>query len=112
MEGFLDKKIDELEMLISQLPKFPKNEIEKLKGEETIVDTEILISYDANEKIDDLDELRRNKVSDINVIEGAISLLFGKYCFTAWFSLALALLLDMSSLLAGLFIFGIQKKKA
>lgn len=43
--------------------------------------------------------------------EKAWSLLTGKYKFTAWFSLGLALFFDLCSLMAGLFRFWIQKKE-
>ena len=72
---------------------------------------EFIHAFDSEEeKMDILDELQRNKVSDINIIEKVCSLLFGKYRFIAWFSLALAVFFDLSSLLAGLFIYGISKR--
>lgn len=106
------EKINNLESLIHNLPEFSENELAELEKGETVVDTKMLNSYKANKMLNRLDELRRSKISDINVIEKATSLLFSKYFFTAWFSLALALVLDLSSLLAGLFIFSIQKKRA
>ena len=78
--------------------------------ENTLIDIELLSNYKINDKMNIIDELRRNKISDINVIEKASSLLFGKYRFSAWCSLALALFFDLSSLLAGLIIYGIRKK--
>lgn len=104
-----ETRLNTLENVIQHLPKFSESEKSKLKN--TFIDVELLTSYKSNDKMYIIDELRRNKVSDINVIEKASSLLFGKYCFTAWFSFALALFFDLSSLLAGLFIYGIQKKR-
>lgn len=103
-----ETKLNTLENVIQHLPKFSESEKVNLKN--TLIDVDLLSSYKSNDKMYVIDELRRNKVSDINVIEKASSLLFGKYRFTAWFSFALALFFDLSSLLAGLFIYGIQKK--
>ncbi len=101
-------KLSSLEDLIQQLPRFSENEKRELQTE--VIDTDLLEKYNINEKMDILDELQRNKVSDINIIEKVCSLLFGKYRFIAWFSLALAVFFDLSSLLAGLFIYGISKR--
>lgn len=101
-------KLNSLEDLIQQLPGFSENEKRELEME--VIDTDLLEKYNINEKMDILDELLRNKVSDINIIEKVCSLLFGKYWFIAWFSLALAVFFDLSSLLAGLFIYGISKR--
>ncbi len=103
-----NSKINSLENLIQNLPKFSENMSQELK--DTVVNTEFLEKYNGNDKIKILDELRRSKISDINVIEKVSFLLLGKYKFTAWFSLGLAIFFDVSSLLAGLFIYGIQKK--
>ena len=101
-----------MENLIQKLP-LPRFSEKKSEGSgDTIINVELLEEYDANEKINTLDELRRSKISDINVIEKATFLLFGRYWFTAWFSLGFAFFLDISSLLAGLFIYGIRKKKS
>lgn len=105
-----NSKLNALENLIQRLPKFSVNEKKELG--DTVINLELLEEYDINDKMNALDELRRSKVSDINVIEKAVFLLFSKYWFTAWFSLGFSLFFDISSLLAGLFIYGIQKKKS
>lgn len=102
-------KLNILENIIQHLPKFSKSEKAYLSN--SLIDAELLSNYIANDKIDKIDELKRNKISDINVIEKATALLFGKYWFTAWFSFGLALFFDLCSLLAGLLIYGIQEKK-
>lgn len=104
-----ETRLNTLENVIQHLPKFLESEKAGLK--ESPINVELLSNYKSNDKMHTIDELRRNKVSDINVIEKASSLLFGRYRFTAWFSFALALFFDLSSLLAGLFIYGIQKKQ-
>ena len=101
-------KLNTLENMIQNLPNFSENK--KTHLENTLIDIELLSNYKINDKMNIIDELRRNKISDINVIEKASSLLFGKYRFSAWCSLALALFFDLSSLLAGLIIYGIRKK--
>ncbi|MFQ6865634.1 hypothetical protein [Blautia sp.] len=103
-------KLNNLENLIQHLPKLSENEKKELG--DTVINTELLEEYDVNDKMNTLAELRRKKVSDINVIEKVFFLLFGKYWFIAWFSLGLAVFFDISSLLAGLFIYGIRKKKS
>lgn len=103
-------KLSNLENLIQELPKFSENEKNKLNG--TIVNLDLLEEYNPNEKMNTLDQLYRDKISDINVIEKAVNLLKGKYRFSACFSLALAIFFDVSSLLSGLFIYGIRKKKS
>lgn len=102
-------KISNLENVIQQLPEFSESEIRQLKS--TIVDTKLLENYNVNEKINILDDVRRSKVSDINIIEKIWALLWGKYRFIAWFSLGLAIFFDIASLLAGLFIYGISNRK-
>lgn len=103
-----ETRLNTLENVIQHLPKFSESEKDVL--EKAPIDIELLSNYESNDKMYIIDELRRSKVSDINVIEKASLLLVGRYRFTACFSFALALFFDLSSLLAGLFIYGIQKK--
>ena len=98
-----------MENLIQHLPEF--SESEKVELGTTILNTELLENYNINDKIDEIDELRRSKVSDISVIAKTVSLLFSKYYGIAWFSLGLAVFFDIASLLAGLFIYGVSKSK-
>ena len=102
-------KLSNLENLIQHLPEF--SESEKVELGTTILNTELLENYNINDKIDEIDELRRSKVSDISVIAKTVSLLFSKYYGIAWFSLGLAVFFDIASLLAGLFIYGVSKSK-
>jgi hypothetical protein len=55
--------------------------------------------------------LRREKVSDVNVMEKVVLLLFGEYKLMACFSLGFAFFMDVCSALAGLFIYGIRPRK-
>ena len=64
-----------------------------------------LREYDAKTLAKEIDNLMRAHLSEINVMERACNLLLSSYPFLAWFSLAIALFLDISSLLAGLFIY-------
>ena len=101
-------RLNNLENLIQQLPQLSKGDKKLL--DTTVINIDLLENYNINENIETINQLRRNKISDINVVEKATSLLFGKYWFTAWFSLILAVFFDISSLLAGLFIYGIHEK--
>lgn len=103
-------KLNNLENLIQHLPKSSENERKELR--DTVIDVELLEKYNINDKMNTLDKLQRSKSSDINVIEKVVCLLFGRYWFTAWFSLGIAVFFDISSLLAGLFIYGIRKRKS
>lgn len=102
-------KLSNLENLIQHLPEF--SEGEKVELGTTILNTELLENYNVNDKIDEIYELRRSKVSDISVIAKTVSLLFSKYYWMAWFSLGLAVFFDIASLLAGFFIYGVSKRK-
>lgn len=101
-------RLNDLENLIQQLPRLSKGDKKLL--DTTVINIDLLENYNINENIETINQLRRNKISDINVVEKAVSLLFGKYWFAAWFSLILAVFFDISSLLAGLFIYGIHEK--
>lgn len=100
-------KLNALENIIQHLPRFSRAEKERLS--DSMIDIDILSHYVADDKIEEIEMLRRTKVSDINIIEKVSALLVGKYWFTAWFSLALAIFFDVSSLLSGLFIYGVSK---
>lgn len=105
-------RLDGLKNLIQRLPRFSEGMKNELRGSEALVDISLLEKYVINDKLAILEELNRRKLSDINVMEKAFLLLFGKYWITAWISLFLALFLDVSSLLAGLFIYGIRDRKS
>lgn len=104
-----NKKLSKLNNIIQNLPTFSKSEKNRLRNT-SVINSDFLETYIPTQKSEDITTLRRNKFSDINVIEKVLNLLTGKYRIIAWFSLALAIFLDLSSLLAGLFLYGIQKK--
>lgn len=72
----------------------------------------VLIEYNAESISDSMDVLQRNYLAGINQMERAKNLLFGRFNFLAVVSLLFALFLDVSSLLAGLFIYIINLKKS
>lgn len=74
-------RLNNLENLIQQLPQLSKGDKKLL--DTTVINIDLLENYNINENIETINQLRRNKISDINVVEKATSLLFGKYWFTA-----------------------------
>lgn len=94
-----------LERAIKSIPTF--NRVSSEVSEASLV----LIEYDAQAISDNMDLLQRNYLAGINQMERAKNLLFGRFNFLAVVSLAFALFLDVSSLLAGLFIYIINLKK-
>lgn len=70
-----------------------------------------LLDYDAQAISDQMDILQRNYLAGINQMERAKNLLSGRFNFLAVVSLIFALFLDVSSLLAGLFIYLIDLKR-
>lgn len=104
-----ENKFNTLENVIQHLPKFSENE--KAYLTDGLINIDLLSNYAANKKMEKIDELRRSKISDINVIEKAVSLLTGRYKFTACFSFCLAVFFDACSMLVGLFLYWIQKKE-
>lgn len=104
-----NKKLSKLNSIIQNLPTISSSEKERLHNNSAI-DSDLFETYIPAQKSEELTALKRNKFSDINVIEKTLNLLTGKYRMIAWFSLVLAIFFDLSSLLAGLFLYGIQKK--
>ena len=104
-----NKKLSNLNNIIQNLPTISSSEKEQLHNNSAI-DSDFFETYIPTQKSEEITALKRNKFSDINVIEKALNLLTGKYRMIAWFSLVLAIFFDLSSLLAGLFLYGIQKK--
>lgn len=99
-----------LEDLIQNMPSFPESSLTSL--EKDALDVDLLKNYDQEELLDEIDNLVRIKLSDINIIERSFGLLVGRYRFTALFSALFALFLDICSLLAGLFAYSISTKSS
>lgn len=104
-----NSNLSKLNNIIQNLPTISNSEKKRLHNNSAI-NSDLLENYIPTQKSEEITALRRNKFSDINVIEKSLHLLTGKYRLAAWFSLALAIFFDLSSLLAGLFLYGIQKK--
>ena len=104
-----NNNLSKLNNIIQNLPTISSSEKERLYNNSAI-DNDFFETYIPTQKSEEITALKRNKFSDINVIEKALNLLTGKYRMIAWFSLVLAIFFDLSSLLAGLFLYGIQKK--
>ena len=104
-----NNNLSKLNNIIQNLPTISSSEKERLHNNSAI-DSDFFETYIPTQKSEEITALKRNKFSDINVIEKALNLLTGKYRMIAWFSLVLSIFFDLSSLLAGLFLYGIQKK--
>lgn len=100
-----------LDRIVKSTPHISEADIETLESSKSVVDIEILKKYDAQDISDNIDDLMRSNSSGINLLERAFNLLTGGYPALAWFSLALAIFLDSSSLLAGLFIYLISNQQ-
>lgn len=100
-----------LDRIVKSTPRISDADIETLESSKSVVDIEILKKYDAQDISDNIDDLMRSNSSGINLLERAFNLLIGEYPALAWFSLALAVFLDSSSLLAGLFIYLISNQQ-
>ena len=75
------------------------------------VDSELLASHDPLQISDEINDLVRVKLTDINVIERACLLLTGRYWITALVSCLIAFGLDLSSLLAGAVVYWMKKSE-
>lgn len=94
-----------LESAIKALPAFRRLSSEKSEP------GSVLTEYDAQAISDQMDILQRNYLAGINQMERAKNLLLGRFNFLAVVSLIFAIFLDMSSLMAGLFIYIINIKR-
>ena len=102
-------KYQELQTLIWMIPSYSESELRTM--ENTAVDSELLDRYDPLELSDEINDLVRVKLTDINVIERACLLFAGKYRITAIVSLLIAFGLDLSSLMAGTVVYWMKKSE-
>ena len=99
-----------LERVIKSVPEYSDVVNTYRDSYNTIIDFNVLSSYNKQNITDSIDKLVRSNLASINQLERAFNLLSCEYPFLAWFSLVLACFLDMASLLAGLFIYYVTKK--
>lgn len=104
-QKFWQIQYGELKKLVKQLPDYDASHSEYLA--DNWINTNLLESYDKDQLMAQIDGLLRNCATDINVIERSVNLIRGEYPFAAIFSAIIAAFLDLSSLLAGLFLYGI-----
>lgn len=103
-------RYEALEMLIRNLPHYSVSMSNGVSGAEESVDLGALRRFDVQETADRLSVISRSNMAEINAMERACRYLTCDYPFLAWFSLFFALFLDGASLVAGIFIFIIEKK--
>lgn len=114
-ESFLDDKkqwevkwkdrFQSMETVIKSVPKCSESAFIGIDGISEIVDIESLKEFNAQKISDEIDVIVRGNLAHINALERAVKLLFSTFPALAWFSLAIAVFFDISSLLAGLFIY-------
>lgn len=109
-QDFWQMQYGELKKLVQQLPEYDASYSEYLA--DNWINTNLLESYNKDQLMTEIDDLLRNCATDINVIERSVNLIRGEYPFAAIFSAIIAAFLDLSSLLAGLFLYGITPPKA
>ena len=109
-QSFWQTQYGKLKKLVQQLPEYDAAYSEYLA--DNWINTNLLESYDKDQLMAEIDDLLRNCATDINVIERSVNLIRGEYPFAAIFSAIIAAFLDLSSLLAGLFLYGINPPKA
>ena len=102
-------RYQELQTLIWMIPSYSESELRTM--ESMTVDSELLDNYDPLELSDEINDLVRAKLTDINVIERACLLFAGKYRITAIVSFLIALGLDLSSLMAGAVVYWMKKSE-
>lgn len=105
-------RYQELQTLIWMIPSYSESELRTMENTAAeAVDSELLASHDPLQISDEINDLVRVKLTDINVIERACLLLTGRYWITALVSCLIAFGLDLSSLLAGAVVYWMKKSE-
>lgn len=105
-----------LSNVIKSVPQYSESTANGIDGISEIVDIQSLKEFKPQEAANDIDVIVRENLANINPLERAFKLLHSDFPFLARFSFLMAPFLDISSLLAGLFIYytsqsyGIQKQ--
>lgn len=94
-----------LENIIKSVPNYSESTTSEIDNINEIVDIQSLKEFKAQEISDKIDVIVRTNLANINALERAIKLLFSDFPVLAWFSFGMAIFFDISSLLAGLFIY-------
>ncbi|GHV05296.1 hypothetical protein FACS1894217_01930 [Clostridia bacterium] len=104
-ESYWKLKFGTLEQIIKSIPSYSDTNVDI-----EVVDKKVLEGFNGQKIADDISDLTRSNLANVNKLERAFNLLGSKYPFLAWFSLLLAVYFDLASLLAGLFIYFTTKK--
>lgn len=100
-------KFEELSSDINNVPTYIGLDNDDYSGKD-IIDEELLNNYDPIKATEQLDDYKREYLTDINIIEKSWGLLIdvnGRYPFNVRFSAIFAVFLDISSLAVGMFIY-------
>lgn len=107
--GYWKTKYHKLEQTMNSLPTFSSSNTNKYST--NVINIEILTSYEPDDLLQELDVLQRQYLFDTNALERGLILLTSKFNNLAKFSICFALFLDCSSLLAGIFLYYVEKKE-
>ena len=111
-EAYWKERFTVLEELISSVPTVSNSTFLNLEGADQIINVQLLLQFDAQKIATEISKISRSNLENINAIERAIHLLFqNDFPALAIFSAIFALFLDLSSLLAGLFVYLISESK-
>lgn len=94
-----------LENIIKSVPNYSESTTSAIDNIGEIVDIQSLKEFKAQEISDKIDIIVRTNLANINALERAIKLLVSDFSILAWFSFGIAIFFDISSLLAGLFVY-------
>lgn len=100
-----------LEKILRNIPSFSEGMIDDSSVSRNSVNVELLVNNKPEEIAGTLSILVRKYLAEINDIEKAWNFLGSEFPDLAWFSLIFAFFLDLSSLLAGLFIYMTDEKR-
>ena len=101
-------RLENLRELVWHIPSYSEEEIAAFRASGIEIRKDAL-QYDSTDISSKIDRLKRNKLTDINVIEKVCLLISGKYPLTAIVALLIATELDMISLLVGVVIYWMSK---
>lgn len=101
------EKYSSLQEIVLIVPQYSQEELANLS--DAVIDIKMLKDFDSEKILNSMNETMREKLTDINVMERASLRLFRKYSLTAWMSFVIAFGLDISSFLAGVMTYWMEK---
>lgn len=105
--GKWKSQYEKLKVLVKSTPLYIKSNSDYVSKES--VNVEVLESYDSDKIIDEINEIERLYLTDINILERSFNSFSSKYKFNIWFATGFAVILDFVGFLIGLFIYYYDK---